>query len=147
MGATFTYWSHTGMKRGYWYPLIVVGRSIARVIAREWSEDKFRNYLFNNVKVTLGKATHFARMTRTPTFGLEKLVAEGPLSKNYHESDDPTRLVRVFIHEAMTGILIAGDPGRNQSRGYMGNHDQGPPTSRKITLPKNWDALLTQKKP
>ena len=146
MGATFTYWSHTGMKRGYWHPLIVVGPSIARVIAREWSKDKVRKYLFNNVKVTVGQATHFAQMTSTPTFSLEKLVAEGTLPKDYHESDDPERLVRVFIHEAMTGILIAGDPGRNQSRGYMGNHDQGPPTSRKVVLPKNWDAMLTQKR-
>ena len=143
MGATFTYWSHTGMKRGYWHPLIVVGPSIARVIAREWSKDKVRKYLFDNVKVTAGKATHFAQMTSTPTFSLEKLVAEGTLPKEYHESDDPERLVRVFIHEAMTGILIAGDPGRNQSRGYMGNHDQAPPTSRKVVLPKNWDALLS----
>ena len=53
-------------------------------------------------------------------------------------------LVRVLIDAAMTGILIAGDPGRNQSRGYVGNHDQGVPTSRKIVLPKDWDALIAQ---
>ena len=144
MGATFTYWSHTGMKRGYWHPLIVVGPSVARVIAREWSKDDVRKYLFNKVKVSAAQITHFAQMTSTPTFSLEKLVAEGTLPPEYHESDDPERLVRVFVRETMTGILIAGDPGRNQSRGYMGNHDQGPPTSRKIVLPKNWDALLAR---
>ena len=47
MGATFTYWSHTGMKRGFWHPLIVVGPGIARVIAREWRKDDVRKYLFN----------------------------------------------------------------------------------------------------
>ena len=31
----------------------------------------------------------------------------------------------------MVDILVAGDPGRNQSRGYMNNHMQGPPTSRR----------------
>ena len=138
MGATFTYWSHTGMKRGYWHPLIAVGLSIARVIAREWSKGEVRKYLFNNVKVSAGKITHFAQMTSTPTFSLEKLVDEGTLPKEYHESDDPDRLVRVFIDAAMTGILVAGDPGRNQSRGYMGNHDQGPPTSRNVVLNKAW---------
>lgn len=142
MGATFAYWSHTGMKRGFWHPLIVVGPGIARVIAREWSKDKVRKYLFNNVKITAAQATRFAQMTSTPTFSLEQLVAEGTLPKAYHESDDPERLVRVLVQEATTGILIAGDPGRNQSRGYMGNHDQGPPTSRRIVLPKNWDALI-----
>ena len=46
--------------------------------------------------------------------------------------------MRVFIHEQMTGIIVAGDPGRNQSRGYMGNHDQGVPVSRRVALPRNW---------
>ena len=142
MGATFTYWSHTGMKRGYWHPLIVVGPSIARVIAREWSKSEVRRYLYDNVKVTAARATHYARMTSTPTFSLERLVAEGVLPPDYAASSDPERLVRVFIHEEMTGILVAGDPGRNQSRGYMGNHDQGPPISRRVELPKRWNELL-----
>lgn len=44
----------------------------------------------------------------------------------------------------MVEILVAGDPGRNQSRAYMSNHIQGPPTSHRITLPKRWDALLKE---
>jgi len=142
MGATFTYWSHTGMKRGFWHPLIVVGPSIARVIAREWSKSDVRRYLYENVKVTAERATHYARMTSTPTFSLERLVAEGVLPPDYAASSDPERLVRVFIHEEMTDLLVAGDPGRNQSRGYMGNHDQGPPVSRRVELPKRWNELL-----
>jgi hypothetical protein len=142
MGATFTYWSHTGMKRGYWHPLIVVGPSIAQVIAREWSKDMVRRFLWENVKVTAARATHYARMTSTPTFNLERLVADGVLPAEYAASSDPERLIRVFIHEEMTGILVAGDPGRNQSRGYMGNHEQGPPTSRKVCLPRRWNELL-----
>jgi hypothetical protein len=142
MGATFTYWSHTGMKRGFWHPLIVVGPGIARVIAREWSKDDLRRYLWENVKVTAAKATHYARMTSTPTFSLERLVAEGVLPPEYAASSDPERLVRVFIHEKMTGIVVAGDPGRNQSRGYMGNHDQGPPVSRGVRLPRDWKRLI-----
>ena len=142
MGATFRYWSHTGMKRGFWHPLIVVGPSIARVVASEWSKNDVRRYLWENVKVTAERATHYARMTSTPTFSLERLVAEGVLPAEYAASSDPQRLIRVFIHEAMTGILVAGDPGRNQSRGYMGNHDQGVPVSKRVALPQNWENLL-----
>jgi hypothetical protein len=142
MGSTFRYWSHTGMKRGYWHPLIVVGPSIARVIAREWTKADVRRYLYEHVLVTAERATHYARMTSTPTFSLERLAADGVLPKEYAASADPQRLVRVFIHEAMTGLLVAGDPARNQSRGYMGNHDQGPPTSRRIELPRDWAARI-----
>jgi hypothetical protein len=142
MGATFRYWSHTGMKRGFWHPLIVVGPSIARVIAREWSKDDLRRYLYENVKVTAAQATHYARMTSTPTFSLEKLVADRVLPPEYADSDDPERLIRVFIHEAMTGIVVAGDPGRNQSRAYMGNHDQGPPVARRVAGNHRWRQAL-----
>lgn len=145
MGATFRYWSHTGMKRGYWHPLIVVGPSIARVIAREWSKADVRKYLYDHVLVTAERATHYARMTSTPTFDLHRLVREKVLPPEYASSDDPERLVRVFIHEQMTGLLVAGDPGRNQSRGYMGNHDQGPPVSRRVVLPKNWNEILERR--
>ena len=39
---------------------------------------------------------------------------------------------------------LAGDWGRNQSKGYVCNHVQGVPTSRKIVLPPNWNALLAE---
>jgi len=42
----------------------------------------------------------------------------------------------------MIGIVVAGDPGRNQSRGYVSNHSQGPPTSRRIELPDDWEQRL-----
>lgn len=75
-------------------------------------------------------------MTSTPTFNL------GP--KEYHEPDDPERLVRLFIREAMTGVFVVGDPGHDQSRGYMRNHDQAPPTSREIVVNKAWQELVTK---
>jgi hypothetical protein len=85
-------------------------------------------------------------MTSTPTFSFENLVKDGILPPSYTESKDPQRLVHAIIDPKMVEILVAGDPGRNQSRAYMSNHVQGPPTSRKIELPKNWKALLGAKK-
>jgi len=87
-------------------------------------------------------ATRYAQMTSTPTFDLKRLVDEGILPQHYAQSDDPQRLVPMIIDPAMIDILVAGDPGRNQSRGYMNNHMQGPPTSRRIELPRKWDELL-----
>jgi hypothetical protein len=69
-------------------------------------------------------------------------VAKACCRRIYAASSDPQRLIRVFIHEEMTGILVAGDPGRNQSRGYMGNHDQGVPVSKRVTLQRNWSQLV-----
>ena len=142
IGGSFTYWAHTGFKTGLWSPLIIAGPSIAGVIAKEWTKDQVRQYLYDNMKVTAAKATHYAQMTSTPTFNFESLVEQGILPPSYTESKDPQRLVNVLIKPEMVEILIAGDPGRNQSRAYMSNHVQGPPTSRKVELPKNWSQLI-----
>ncbi len=142
IGGSFTYWAHTGFKTGLWSPLIVAGPSIARVVAAEWSKDQVRQYLYENIKVTAERATHYARMTTTPTFNFEGLVKDGILPREYAASSDPQRLVNVIIKPGMVEILVAGDPGRNQSRAYMSNHIQGPTTSRRVELPRRWDQLL-----
>jgi len=140
VGSSFTYWAHTGFKTGMWNPLIVSSPSVAKVIAKEWTKDQVRQYLYDHIKVSAQKITHYAKMTSTPTFSLKNLVDGGILPEEYHLSDDPERLLNVIIHPSMVEIIIAGDPGRNQSRAYMGNHIQGPPTSRKINLPASWPA-------
>ena len=146
IAGSFTYWAHTGFKTGLWSPLIVAGPSIAGVIAKEWTKKQVRQYLYEHMKVTAERATHYARMTSTPTFSFENLVRDGILPPDYTASKDPERLVNIVIDPEMVEILVAGDPGRNQSRAYMSNHVQGPPTSRKIELPKKWKDLLGAKK-
>ena len=147
MGHSFTFWAHTGFKTGLWNPLIVAGPGIAKAVAREWSKDQVRRYLYEHIKVTAERATHYAHMTSTPTFNFEDLVKGGILPAEYAASNDPQRLLHVIIKPEMIGILVAGDPGRNQSRAYMGNHIQGPPTSRRVQLPRRWDELLKQARP
>jgi hypothetical protein len=142
IGGSFTYWAHAGFKTGLWSPLIVAGPSIAKVVAGEWSKEQVRKFLYDSIKVTAERATHYARMTTTPTFSFENLVRDGLLPPEYAASSDPQRLVNVIIKPEMVEMLVAGDAGRNQSRAYMSNHVQGPPTSRRIELPRRWEELL-----
>ena len=71
-------------------------------------------------------------------------MRDGILPPEYAASGDPQRLLNVIIKPEMVGILVAGDPGRNQSRAYMSNHVQGPPTSRRIELPHDWAQRVKQ---
>jgi hypothetical protein len=146
IGGSFTYWAHTGFKTGMWNPLIIAGPSVAKVIAGQWSKDEVRRYLYDRIFVTAERATHYARMTSTPTFSFERLVKDAILPPGYTESADPQRKVHVIIEPSMIEILVAGDPGRNQSRAYMGNHIQGPPTSRRVVLPADWKELLAARR-
>jgi hypothetical protein len=59
-------------------------------------------------------------------------VKAGVLPAAYALSADPERRVPVFVQPEKIGILVAGDPGRNQSKGYVNNHIQGARVSRPI---------------
>ena len=80
----------------------------------------------------------FARNLSNTTFSIEDMVRQGALPRAYAASADPYRLVPIFIDPASINIVVAGDPGRNQTRGYMNNHQQGWPVSRPVVLPKAW---------
>ena len=123
----------------------MLGPSVAKVIAEDgWSKDDIRNYLYENVRIPASRVEKYARNGHFADYDLKDLVARGILPAEYHESDDPERLVRVFIKPEWINIVVAGDPGRNQSKGYIQNHRQGMPVSRQITLPAQWKELLAR---
>jgi len=147
MAQSFAYWVHNGFKRGGWHALIVAGPGIAQVIAREWSKDDVRRCLQEHMRVEAGRVVHYARMTSTPTFSFAQLVRDGVLPPAYAAGEDPQCLLPMVLDPAAIGIVVAGDPGRNQSRAYMSNHLQGRPVSRRVELPRDWSSLLARRTP
>ena len=137
------YWTAIGFVYSNWHPLIMLSPAIAKVFASNgWSKDDIRRYLYENVKIPASRAERYTYHCGQTGFRVTDYVKQGLLPPAYHESDDPDRLVPVFQRPEWIGIVVAGDWGRNQSRGYVCNHVQGPPTSKRIVLPKNWGALL-----
>jgi hypothetical protein len=55
-------------------------------------------------------------------------------------------MVPVFLRPEWIGVVVSGDPGRTRCRGYVQNHEQGPPVSRKIVLPPDWEHMLESNK-
>jgi len=136
------YWSAVGMTYSRYDPLIVMSPSVARVFASHgWSKDRIREYLHDNCWIAADDAERYAYYIGLTGFKIRDHVAKGLLPPEYAASDDPKRRVRMFSRPDMIGIVVAGDPGRNQSKVYASNHTQGPPTSRAIALPKNWRDL------
>ncbi len=137
------YWTAIGMCYANWHPLIMLGPSIAKVFAQNgWSKDDIRNYFYAHVKISARDAERYAYGAGLTGFRIANNVKQGLLPPEYAASDDPERLVPVFQKPEWIGIVVAGDAGRNQSKGFVCNHVQGVPTSRRIALPKDWDALL-----
>ena len=76
----------------------------------------------------------------TPETTLAGLVEKGELPAAWRLSDDPERLVPLLLPETQWLIVVAGDPLRNRSSIYRQNFKQGYATSKKIELPKRWQA-------
>jgi hypothetical protein len=132
-GGACAYWSSIGMKYARWQPLLVLGPSIASVIAGDgWSKDDLRRYLTEHVTITARQAETYALQVGATAYTLEAHVKAGVLPATYAVSADPERPVPVFVQPEKIGILVAGDPGRNQSKGYVNNHIQGARVSRTV---------------
>ncbi|MBI3067351.1 MAG: hypothetical protein HYY79_00165 [Betaproteobacteria bacterium] len=144
IGHAFSPGAHSGVRRGCWHPLIVIGPSIAEVIAREWSKDEVRRYFWERATFPASRMRHFSRQISGLELDFAALVEEGVLPRDYVASSDPDRPVRIVVKPEHIGLVVAGDPGRNQSRGYMGNHMHGARTSHRIELPRDWAQLLKQ---
>ena len=119
--------------------------SVAYVIARDgWSKSDIKQYLYEKVKVQAGYLERLGIQGGISPYSLCALVDEGILPKEYCESSDPNRMVPAFMKADWIGIIVTGDPSRNRNRGYIQNHEQGPPVSKEIVLPANWQQLLTK---
>jgi len=146
-GGTCAFWSHTAVRKGKYFPLLVLGPGVAQVIARDgWTKRDIQQHLFEHTKVSARALEQHAWQIGFSEFDLHALVERGVVSQAYSQSHDPDRLVPAFVKPEWIGIVVSGDPGRNQSKGFVQNHDQAPPISKRIVLPADWRRLLEQAK-
>ena len=144
IGSTASHWTHMAINWWKYFPLLAISPSIARVIAKEGlSKKDIAQYLYDNAKVSAESVERLALQGGFTSFNLKKMVEEKQIPKIYYESQDPKRMVPVFIKPEWIGVIVSGDAGRNRSRGYIQNHEQGAPVSRKVELTDNWKQLLS----
>lgn len=141
-GQTSSYRAFIGIKNQKSYPLLVLGPGIARALARDGvDKDRIRKYLYDHCTMSAADVERYAWHGGHTTFTVPDLAAERPIAGTWLKSSDPLRPVPIFVKPEMIGIVVAGDPARNQSRGYVNNHMQGAPVSKAVTLPACWNAL------
>ncbi|MBI2909311.1 MAG: hypothetical protein HYX92_16830 [Chloroflexi bacterium] len=139
---TMAYRTPLVANEGALYPLFVLSPAVAAVIARDrWTKDDIRQYLYDNVKAEAGLLERLASEGGHEDFSFRRAFTQGKVSKAFYESDDPKRMVPIFLRPEWIGIVLSGDPGRNQSKGYAQNHRQGPPVSKRIELPREWGRM------
>lgn len=142
-GGTCAGWAHTGIKKAKNFPLLIMSPGVAQIIARDgFSKRDVQQYIYDHTRIKVSTLNRHAWELGYTSFDLGELHRDGMVSSAYVESDDPERLVPVFVKPEGIGIVLAGDPGRNQSRGYVQNQSHGYPTAKRIELPRKWQSLI-----
>ncbi|GAA4777515.1 hypothetical protein GCM10023200_07980 [Actinomycetospora chlora] len=125
-------WAYTGLEFGAFHPLLVLGPAVARALAGFGvDKDALRAHLGDHMRVPVRQLQACAWNVGSTSFDLDAMVAAGELDERY-AGHDPDRLVPMVPRAADIGIVLAGNPSRNQSRGFVQNHVQGVPVSRRI---------------
>lgn len=126
-------WFYLALQTGRWHPLLVMSPYVARVIAADgFGRDEVRQYLFAHVKIRVGDLDDYSWQAGTTDFSRARLAQDGSVPEIYADDGDPDRLVPLFLRPEWIDIVVAGNPARNQSRAYVGNHGQGVPVTRVV---------------
>lgn len=137
-----------GMATGMLKPLLVLSPVIAETIARSgWSKEDVRQSLFDNARMTarkfeqyIGQYTNIVPGRRT----LVDMVNLGKAPKIFAESRDPDRLVPIVCKPEDFMIAVTGDPMRTNAYTFSHNGMLGYPTTKKVSLPRDWSAKLSE---
>jgi hypothetical protein len=73
---------------------------------------------------------------------LDALVRRGALPGVFAESEDPERLVPIVARADDLMIAVSGDPLRTNACTFVSNGMHGYPTTKRIRLPRDWEARL-----
>jgi hypothetical protein len=121
-------------------PVLVLSPILAETIARAgWTKGDVKRYLFDHARMPAWRVEAFTETWADfPIGSLKQQVNLGRLPKEFHESDDPNRLVPIVLEPDDFMVLVSGDPLRTNAYTFAHNGYLAFPTAKKIELPKNW---------
>jgi hypothetical protein len=135
-----------GMANGMLRPLLLITPIIAKQIAKAgWSKDDVKRYLFQHCRMPaeqFNRYLNFGDWVNPGPWNIEDHVRLKKAPNFFYESDDPNRLVPIVFEPDDFMIVVTGDPLRTNAYAFAPNGHLGYQVAKKISLPKNWDALL-----
>ena len=129
-----------GLSLGTLRPVLVLSPILAQTIARAgWTKDDVKRYLFDHARMPASRVEAVTeKWADFPIVSLKQQVNLGRLPQQFHESEDPDRLVPLVLEPDDFMVLVSGDPLRTNAYTFAHNGYLGFPAARKIQLPKDW---------
>ena len=134
-----------GAGLGKLHPLVLLTPILAETLAAAGNSQRdVKQYLFEHARLS---ARHFERLmgywsALIPDLSLAAKANAGIIPKVFHESDDPDRLVPLVWKPEDFGIVVTGDPLRNNAYVFAPSGLRGYRTTKKIALPRDWASRL-----
>jgi hypothetical protein len=134
---TLGLWGGAGYRQKAWYPLLVMCPSVAKALnGFGLTKSDLRQYLFDNVLVNLDDTERFlAQIRGIPggTSGVPSIPEAARLvGVPGREAVDANGMLRAIVRPDWIQVVVAGNPGRNQSKAFVQQNQQGPPVTRKV---------------
>jgi hypothetical protein len=128
-------WAYTAAVHGGFNPLLLLSPNVARAL-HEFGADKdeIRTYLYEHLRIRADVTERYARQVGRTDFSFATSIHDPALRETWVASQDPARLVPMLLDPDWTSIVVGGNPGRNQSRAYVGNLAAGRPVTHRIEL-------------
>ena len=128
-------WAYTAAIHGGFNPLLLISPNVARAL-HEFGVDKteIRTYLYEQLRIRADTTERYAHQVGRTDFSFATSIDDRALREKWVASEDPARLVPMLIDPDWTSIVVGGNPGRNQSRAYVGNLVAGRPVTQRIEL-------------
>jgi hypothetical protein len=135
-----------GFSLGTLRPALVLSPILAETIARAgWTKDDVKRYLFDHARMPASRAEAITeKWADFPIGSLKQQVNLGRLPPEFHESDDPNRLVPLVLVPDDFMVLVSGDPLRTNAYTFAHNGYLGFPAAKQIQLPKDWTERIRQ---
>jgi hypothetical protein len=134
------YWVAMGLAYESWHPIVLLSPHAVKMLAAAgWTKGQIREYLHQESRIP---ARVVEAIGSYSDLDIPRLVREGRIPAEYHESDDPDRLISTFVRPENLRIICAGNPDMYWQRGFMNNHTHGVPVTRIVRPLANWKELL-----
>ncbi len=136
---TLGLWGGAGYRTKSWYPLLIVGPSVAKALdAFGVKKNDLREYLFEHVWVNLDDTERFLAQIRGVRGGGSGVpsIAEAAQKVGVpgRNAIDSNGMLRAIVRPDWVQIVVAGNPGRNQSKAFVQQNQQGPPIVRRVDM-------------
>jgi len=127
-----------------WHPVIGMTPQVAGILSQGgYSKTAVKKYLYENARIP---AYLFEKLLKQeiPDLTMDKAVQQYHLPPDFHQNDDPNRLLPLFHNPDELFIVVSGMPQRNRTFVMPQLGRQGLATSKEVKLPANFNHLLTQ---